>query len=67
MGTFSGKGLYLTVYPLCRPNTDTVWSLQQPKTLELKLVNCWEIVRAIWVQFWAALISYFSLTIIKIT
>ena len=26
-GTPSGKGLYLTVYPSCRPNTDTVSSI----------------------------------------
>ena len=25
-GTPSGKGLYWTVYPLSRPNTDTVWT-----------------------------------------
>ena len=24
-GSPSGKGVYLTVYPLSRPNTDTIW------------------------------------------
>ena len=28
-GTPSGKGLYLTVYPLSRPNTDTVQTTQK--------------------------------------
>ena len=27
MGVLSGKGLYLIVYPLSRPNTDTVYNI----------------------------------------
>ena len=31
MGTPEGKGLYLTVYPLSRPNTDTGYKVQLPQ------------------------------------
>ena len=31
-GTPSGKGLYLTIYPSSRPNTDTVYPSSRPNT-----------------------------------
>ena len=33
LGTPSGKGLYLTVYPSSRPNTDTVWKPSRPNDI----------------------------------
>ena len=37
-GTPSGKGVYLTVYPLSRPNTDTVYKgYMSQRTLPLSL------------------------------
>ena len=35
LGTPSGKGLYLTVYPLSRPNTDTVKSWRSHPMLRI--------------------------------
>ena len=40
-GTPSGKGLYLSVYPSSRPNTDTVQSNTVPQELGHRSVPGW--------------------------
>ena len=48
-GTPSGKALYLTVYPLSRPNTDTVFSFKASlltSVLSYKLELCLDIAES---------------------